>query len=249
MSKKREVDYSGSIADMMSGLAILFILLFIVLIVAFGKMTNGGKNFEKILVDKIKNFATNTCDKRCDLCSHVKPLEDNSIGIYFKAEANLFLVGKSDFIDEKTKTDLKCVLDDFVAKVLNEDQVLERISKIYIESKGDFYISSKQKLNDQNKYLNSGPNPIGNTVANSSEQLILTLDRSRSVVSVLFPTKIDNSKLVDFSSKLAVAGLGWGEHLKKILKEEKNQVNSFKEDKKERSVQIRLLVGSREKNE
>lgn len=240
--KHKQIDYSTSIGDLMSGLAIFFILLFVCLIVSQRQNVNDVKDVREIEVTKkyyrqsiesyLKEEKLNCPDNKT---IQIKPLK-GSIGVYITTEG-LFKQASSDFENESKKIPLKCILTSFLKSVvLNRHAMrMNKLDYVMIESKGDFFINSGFTSVDL----------IKNKNGIFRKQFELTLDRTKTVFNLLLDgMNFEEDEMAYINAHLGGSGLSWSEHYRSLKASAKqgNLLVDQKADKSERSIQVRLIV-------
>ena len=241
-TKHKPIDYSTSIGDLMSGLAIFFILLFVCLIVSQRQnVKNAAALTEKAehakLYDKnIKEFlkvGKLSCPGHESI--KIKRLK-GSLGVYITTDG-LFPQAGSEFEDAKKKAPLKCILVNFLKSVVLQSSLKDKnvLDYVMIESKGDFYINKGFTTEDL----------IQNKNENFRKQFELTLDRTKTIFNLLLEdNSFGNDDMAYINAHLGGSGLSWSDHYRS-LKNEAFKANTpvvQVKDSSERSIQLRLIV-------
>lgn len=240
--KHKPIDYSTSIGDLMSGLAIFFILLFVCLILSQRQnVKNAAAMTEKAehakLYDKnIKEFlkvGKLSCPGNESI--HIKPLK-GSLGVYITTDG-LFKQASADFEDSSKKAPLKCILVSFLKNVVLQTSLKDKnvLDYVMIESKGDFFINAgftpEELLQNKNGIFR--------------KQFELTLDRTKTIFNLLLEgNSFENDDMAYINAHLGGSGLSWSDHYRAIkdLSAKTKTSISQKKDSSERSIQVRLIV-------
>lgn len=260
MRKKQKGSYLENISDLMAGLAIFFLLLFVVVMITNRSRNEQVKEYETIL-EKIETLKSHQQTLKTDIGLYVKDFdktpsecfredqvevvrsigpqdmskladtEIEEIGVVFRAK-KIFKIGSPTFsINDETKTILKCLLKRFYKEVIYKNKDLIKVS--YIEAKADLLWKDRNYFDtDPKSYLSLG----------YRKNLVLTLDRARTIFDLVFNStkNFELDELKSFNKVVAGAGLGWITHANRIYKEENKLIP--KGDENQRSFQIRILL-------